>query len=57
MENLIEKDVLKRLLLIKELNCDELFFMQSSELKEDIWQEVEIEIEVKRCSDFSDNGS
>jgi len=49
MENPIEKDIQKRLLLIKKLNCDELFFMQSNELKEDVWQEVEIEIEVKQC--------
>jgi len=50
MENSTEEDAHKRLLLIKKLNCDELFFMHSNELKADIWQEVEIEIEVK-CSD------
>ena len=51
MENSTEEDAHERLLLIKKLNCDELFFMQSDELKVDIWEEVGIEIEVKECSD------
>ncbi len=51
MENSTAEDAHKRILLIKKLNCDELFFMKSDGLKVDIWQEVEIEIGVKECSD------
>lgn len=51
MEPTPEKDAHKRLLLIKKFDCNELFFMHSTQLKEDIWKEIEIEIELKECSD------
>lgn len=47
MENLIEKDILEMKKVIKNLECDELFFLQ--EEKDDFEGTIEIAIEIKGC--------
>ncbi len=53
MESLIEKDISEMKKVIKNLECDELFFLQKE--RDDFEGTIEIAIEIKGCSTDKNN--